>query len=176
MAHRARSFGLNIIYHNRTQLPTNLEGGAKYVSFDTLLSTSDILSLNLSLNASTRHIISAPQLRQLKKGAIIVNTARGALINEADLVDALESGHISSVGLDVFEEEPKIHPGLVKNQRAFLLPHVGTNTVETQRDMELLVLKNLESGVDRGILITRIGEQKGKGFSWAKDDEGKNAV
>lgn len=175
MAHRARAFGLNIVYHNRTQLPSHLEGGAKYVSFETLLSTSDILSLNLSLNPSTRHIISAPQLRQLKKGAIIVNTARGALINEADLVDALESGHISSVGLDVFEEEPEIHPGLIKNQRAFLLPHVGTNTVETQRDMELLVLKNLESGVDQGRLLTRIGEQKGKGFDWVKDDEGKAA-
>lgn len=175
MAHRARSFGLNIIYHNRTQLPSHLEDGAKYVSFDDLLSTSDILSLNLSLNPSTRHIISAPQLAKLKRGAILINTARGGLINESDLVDALESDHLSSVGLDVFEEEPKIHPGLIKNERAFLLPHVGTNAVETQRDMELLVLRNLESSVDKGVLITRIGEQKGKGFEWARDDdEGKN--
>lgn len=169
MAHRARAFGLNIIYHNRTQLPPNLEAGAKYVSFDTLLATSDILSLNLSLNAKTRHIISAPQLAQLKPGAIIVNTARGALINEADLVAALESGHVSSVGLDVYEEEPKIHPGLIANERAFLLPHIGTNTIETQRDMELLVLKNLEMAVDQGCLITRIGEQKG--LDWANDGD-----
>lgn len=100
-----------------------------------------------------------------------MNTARGGLINEADLVEALESGHISAVGLDVFEEEPKIHPGLLKNDRAFLLPHVGTMTHETQRDMELLVLKNLESGMDNGTLLTRIGEQKG--LPWAKEEASK---
>ena len=100
-----------------------------------------------------------------------MNTARGGLINEAELVDALESGHVAAVGLDVFEEEPKIHPGLVKNDRAFLMPHMGTWTVETQRDMELLVLENLESGVDTGKLVTRIGEQKG--LPWAKDDTSK---
>jgi len=148
-----------------------LEGGATYVSFDELLAQSDILSLNLALNPKTKHIISAPQLAKCKKGVVIVNTARGGLINEAELVDALESGQVSAVGLDVFEEEPKIHPGLVKNDRAFLMPHMGTWTVETQRDMELLVLKNLETGMESGKLITRISEQKG--LSWAKDDTSK---
>jgi len=170
MAHRARSFGLSIIYHNRSRLSPALENGAKYVSFNDLLAQSDILSLNLALNPKTKHIISAPQLSSCKPGVVIINTARGGLINEADLVAALESGHVSAVGLDVFEEEPKIHPGLIKNDRAFLLPHVGTMTVETQRDMELLVLKNLELSIDEGRLVTRIGEQKG--LEWAKDDEG----
>lgn len=100
-----------------------------------------------------------------------MNTARGGLINEPELVDALESGQVGAVGLDVFEDEPKIHPGLVKNDRAFLMPHMGTWTVETQRDMELLVLKNLETGMDSGKLITRISEQKG--LPWAKDDTSK---
>lgn len=172
LAHRARAFGLEIIYHNRSQLPSHLEDGAKYVSFDTLLAQSDILSLNLSLNPQTRHIISAPQLAACKRGVVIVNTARGGLINEAELVAALESGQVSAVGLDVFEEEPKIHPGLVASDRAFLLPHVGTMTVETQRDMELLVLRNLETAVDTGKLVTRIAEQKG--LQWNRDDDETN--
>lgn len=171
VAHRARAFGCKIIYHNRSRLSPELEDGARYVSFDELLAQSDILSLNLSLNAKTRHIISAPQLKACKRGIVIVNTARGGLIKEADLVAALESEHVAAVGLDVFEEEPTIHPGLVANDRAFLLPHMGTATVETQRDMELLVLKNLESGMDSGKLITRINEQKG--LPWAKDDSSK---
>ncbi|KAI1097626.1 D-isomer specific 2-hydroxyacid dehydrogenase [Jackrogersella minutella] len=168
MAHRARSFGMEIIYHNRRQLDSSLEKGAKYVSFEELLAQSDVLSLNLALNASTRHIISAPELAKTKKGVVIVNTARGALINEADLVDALESGQVSTVGLDVFENEPEIHPGLVKNDRAFLLPHLGTSTVETQHAMELLVLKNLQVGVDQGKMLTLVGEQKG--LDWAPEE------
>ena len=160
-----------MIYHNRTRLSAKLEDGAEYVSFEDLLARSDILSLNLSLNAKTRHIISAPQLSACKKGVVIVNTARGGLINEAELVEALDSGHVASVGLDVFEEEPKIHPGLLKSDRAFLLPHVGTMTVETQRDMELLVLQNLEQGLSSGTLITRIAEQKDS--PWVKDEKSK---
>ncbi|KAI1385918.1 D-isomer specific 2-hydroxyacid dehydrogenase [Hypoxylon trugodes] len=167
MAHRARSFGMDIIYHNRRRLDPSLEKGAKYVSFDELLAQSDVLSLNLALNANTRHIISAPELAKTKKGVVIVNTARGALINEADLVSALESGHVSAVGLDVFENEPEIHPGLMKNDRAFLLPHLGTSTYETQREMELLVLKNLEIGVDEGKMLTLVSEQKG--LDWAPE-------
>lgn len=88
-----------------------------------------MLSLNLALNASTRHIIGAPELARAKPGVVVVNTARGALIDEAALAEALDSGQVSAVGLDVYENEPKIHPGLVKNERAFLLPHVGTYTV-----------------------------------------------
>ncbi|KAI2466914.1 D-isomer specific 2-hydroxyacid dehydrogenase [Annulohypoxylon bovei var. microspora] len=165
MAHRARSFGMDIIYHNRRRLDPSLENGAKYVSFEELLAQSDVLSLNLALNAGTRHIISAPELAKTKKGVVVVNTARGALVNEADLVAALESGQVSAVGLDVFENEPEVHPGLVKSDRAFLLPHLGTSTIETQRDMELLVLKNLQAAVDQGEMLTLVGEQKG--LDWA---------
>ncbi|KAI0887025.1 D-isomer specific 2-hydroxyacid dehydrogenase [Annulohypoxylon maeteangense] len=161
MAHRARSLGMEIIYHNRKRLDPSLENGAKYVSFDELLAQADVLSLNLALNASTRHIIAAPELAKMKRGVVVVNTARGALINEAHLVDALESGQVSAVGLDVFENEPEVHPGLVKSNRAFLLPHLGTSTVETQRDMELLVLKNLQAAVDQGKMLTLVSEQRG---------------
>lgn len=151
---------MKITYHNRTRLSKELEGDAEYVSFEELLAKSDVFSLNLSLNAKTRHIISAPELAKMKDGVVIVNTARGALINEKDLVAALESGKVASAGLDVFEKEPEIEEGLIKNEKVVILPHIGTNTYETQKDMELLVLENLESGVDKGKLVTPIPEQK----------------
>ncbi|RYP91512.1 hypothetical protein DL770_002358 [Monosporascus sp. CRB-9-2] len=161
MAKRARAFGMEIVYHNRRRLDPALEDGARYVSFDELLSGSDVLSLNLALNAQTRHIIGAPELSRMKKGVVVVNTARGALIDEAALVDALESGHVAAVGLDVFENEPEVHPGLLASDRAFIVPHLGTSTYETQRDMELLVLRNLEAVVDEGKMFTLVSEQKG---------------
>lgn len=95
MANRARAFGMKIHYHNRSRLPEDLEGGATYVSFDELLANSDVLSLNLALNASTRHIIGEPEFAKMKDGMVIVNTARGALIDEKALVKALESGKVS---------------------------------------------------------------------------------
>lgn len=102
------------------------------MSFEELLATSDVLSLNLSLNPSTRHIIGKQQFEMMKDGVIIVNTARGPLIDEAALVAALKSGKVWTAGLDVFEEEPKIHPGLLECENVVLLPHIGTATYETQ--------------------------------------------
>ena len=163
---------MKIIYHNRSRLSPEKENGASYMSFDELLAKSDILSLNLSLNENTRHIISAPQLAKMKDGAIIINTARGALIKEVDLVTAIESGKIASAGLDVFEKEPSVEPGLLKNPRVVLLPHIGTATYETQREMELLVLQNLESGVDHGTLVTPIPEQAN--IKKSADEKGSN--
>lgn len=160
MATRARAFGMTIAYHNRSRLSPELEGDATYLSFDELLAKSDVLSLNLSLNAKTRHIISAPEFKKMKDGVVIVNTARGALMKETDFVAALDSGKVASAGLDVFENEPEVESGLLKNDKIMILPHIGTNTYETQRDMELLVLKNLESAVDKGKLVTPIPEQK----------------
>lgn len=152
---------MKIAYHNRSRLASELEGDATYLSFDELLAQSDVLSLNLSLNTNTRHIISAREFEKMKDGIVIVNTARGALMNEKDLVAAVESGKVASAGLDVFENEPIVEEGLLKDPKVVLLPHIGTNTYETQKDMELLVLKNLESGVDMGRLLTPIPEQKG---------------
>ena len=133
MAAKARAFEMKIQYHNRSRLSPELEQGAEYVDFDTLLSTSDVFSLNLALNDKTRHIIGKEELGKMKKGVTIVNTARGALIDEAALAEALDDGErIWSAGLDVFEEEPKVHPGLMANPRVFLLPHIGTATTETR--------------------------------------------
>lgn len=123
---------MKIIYHNRNPLPAAQANGASYVSFDELLAQADVISLNLSLTAATKHIIGKPEFEKMKKGVIIINTARGALIDEAALVTALDSGKVYSAGLDVFEEEPKIHPGLLENDNVVLLPHIGTSTYETQ--------------------------------------------
>ncbi|KAJ5361816.1 NAD-dependent D-isomer specific 2-hydroxyacid dehydrogenase [Penicillium brevicompactum] len=155
MAIRAKAFGMKIQYHNRSRLPADLEAGATYVSFDELLANADVLSLNLALNASTRHIIGATEFTKMKDGVVIVNTARGALIDEKALVAALESGKVRSAGLDVYECEPQIEPGLISNPNVMLLPHIGTATYETQKDMEILVLDNLRSAVEKGELITQ---------------------
>ena len=162
MAAKARAFGMRIQYHNRHRLPVDEEKSldAAYVSFDELLSTSDVLSLNLGLNPKTRHIIGAPEFGRMKAGIVIVNTARGPIMDEAALVEALKDGKVWGAGLDVFEEEPKIHPGLLNNEKVFVLPHMGTSTFETQKKMELLVLENLRMGVEEGKMKTLVPEQR----------------
>lgn len=95
----------------------------------------------------------------MKDGVVVINTARGSLIDEAALVDALNSGKVLSAGLDVYEDEPRVHPGLISNDRVMLLPHIGTTTIETKREMELLALRNLEHALDNGELLTPIREQ-----------------
>lgn len=157
---KAEVFGMSVIYHNRRKLSDEQSGGAEYVSFDELLARSDVLSLNLPLNKNTRHIISAPQFAKMKKGVIIVNTARGAVMDEDALVKALESGHVASAGLDVYEEEPKVHPGLVANPHVMLVPHMGTWTVETQTKMEEWTIGNVRTAIEKGRVNSIVPEQE----------------
>ncbi|PHH80925.1 hypothetical protein CDD82_1429 [Ophiocordyceps australis] len=161
LANKARAaFGMRIRYHNRSRLPPELEAGAEYVDFDTLLAQSDVLSLNLPLNTTTHHTISTPQFALMKQGIIIINTARGAVIHEAALVDALASGRVASVGLDVYEDEPNIHPDLLANDRVLLLPHMGTWSVETQIKMEECAISNVHMAITQKKLRTIVPEQK----------------
>ncbi|POS84716.1 hypothetical protein EPUL_004859 [Erysiphe pulchra] len=162
VAHRAKAFGLKIQYHNRSQLSPDLEQGASYVSFDQLIKTSDIISLNCSLTKKTEGIIGKKEFDIMKDGVILINTARGKLIDEAALVEALDSGKVYSAGLDVFENEPEIHKGLLSNPYVMILPHIGTSTVETERKMELLVIKNIETALKIGSLDTPVPEQRHK--------------
>ncbi|KAI5292354.1 hypothetical protein KEM55_007860 [Ascosphaera atra] len=97
----------------------------------------------------------------MKDGIVIVNTARGAVMDEDALVKALDSGKVASVGLDVFENEPKVHPGLMNNPHVMLLPHMGTYCIETQIAMEELVLANIRSAVTESKLVTQVPEQEG---------------
>ncbi|KAL7813923.1 hypothetical protein V8C44DRAFT_326702 [Trichoderma aethiopicum] len=160
VASKARAFGMRIRYHNRSRLSPELEDGAEYVDFETLLRESDVLSLNLPLNPKTRHSIAAPQFALMKPGIVIVNTARGAVMDEAALVDALASGQVSSVGLDVYENEPEIHPGLLANPSVLLVPHMGTWTQETQQKMEEWTIDNVRTAVKEGRLKSIVPEQK----------------
>ncbi|KAL1964705.1 hypothetical protein VTN77DRAFT_6731 [Rasamsonia byssochlamydoides] len=156
---KAEAFGMRVIYHNRRKLSDELAGGAEYVSFDELLARSDVISLNLPLNKNTHHIIGKPEFAKMKDGVVIVNTARGAVMDEAALVEALDSGKVWSAGLDVFEEEPKIHPGLLRNPKVMLVPHMGTWTVETQTAMEEWAIENVRLALESGKLKSPVPEQ-----------------
>ncbi|KAF2094657.1 hypothetical protein NA57DRAFT_45540 [Rhizodiscina lignyota] len=156
---KAEAFDMKVIYYNRKKLSDELSGGAEYVSFDELLARSDVLSLNLPLNPHTRHTISTKEFEKMKMGVVIVNTARGAVMDEDALVKALDSGKVWSAGLDVYEEEPKIHPGLVANPHVCLLPHMGTWTVETQTKMEEWNIGNVRAALEKGKLNNVVPEQ-----------------
>ncbi|VVT55367.1 uncharacterized protein SAPINGB_P004561 [Magnusiomyces paraingens] len=151
-----------IIYYNRRRLPADLEKDSEYKpTIDELLAEADVISINVPLNKETKHLINKETISKMKDGVVIVNTARGPVINEQDLVDGLESGKIGAVGLDVFEHEPVINPGLLNNPRTLLLPHMGTHSYESRFDMENLVIENLRSGLTTGKLITLVPEQQG---------------
>ncbi|KAK4047995.1 hypothetical protein OIV83_005029 [Microbotryomycetes sp. JL201] len=168
LAKRALGFDMKIIYHNRNPVDKSLlatfpEGAVTYVStLDELLQTSDVVSLNLPLNASTKNSFGKRQFGLMKRGSVLVNTARGGVVDEAALLDALESGHLASAGLDVYPNEPEINPRLLANDKLTLLPHMGTETEESQHKMEALALSNIEKALGEGQLMTQVWEQKGK--------------
>ena len=114
-----------------------------WVDWETLLTTSDILSLHVSYSESVRHLLDAEALGRMKPGSYVINTARGALIDEAALVDALRSGHLGGAGLDVYEREPVVHPGLLECPTAVLLPHIGSATPATRTAMAVLACRNV---------------------------------
>ena len=161
VALRAKPFGMHIQYHNRSCVPDDENPtGAQHVSFEELLRTSDVISVHLPLNASTHGLISRKEFAMMKTGVVFINTARGPIVNESALVEALESGKVWGAGLDVHEREPEIHPGLIGNENCILLPHVGTATLETQRKMEVLVVENVRSAIVRGVLKTPVEETR----------------
>lgn len=145
-ADRARGFGMEIHYHNRRRLPAHLEKGAIFhETLDSLLASSDVLSLHCPANAENRGVINARTLALLPDRAIVVNTARGALIDEADLVAALTSGKLFAAGLDVFQTEPGGNPALSALPNVFMLPHIGSATEETRDAMGFRALDNLDA-------------------------------
>ncbi|KAK8850328.1 hypothetical protein IAR55_004245 [Kwoniella newhampshirensis] len=162
LARRAKPFGMTVQYHNRSRVSPEKEQemGVTYVeSLDELLSTSDVISLNLPLNAKTKHLISDSAFAKMKPSAVLINTARGPIVDEAALVRALQEDKIAGCGLDVYEDEPKITPALLKHPKALCLPHVGTVTVETQTEMEAVCLRNLEHGLVKGKMGFVVAEQ-----------------
>lgn len=137
VARRALGFGMRVIYHSRSSANPTVERmvGARYVSLDHLLKESDVISLHCSLNAASHHLIDASAFAKMKPSAILINTARGAVVDEDALVEALKSGTIAAAGLDVFEDEPEVHPGLLDLDNVILAPHLGSATVEARTKM-----------------------------------------
>jgi len=146
VARRARGFGMKIHYSNGSELPAEIAGDAVYHEDPSdLLRASQFLSLHAPETPQTRHFLNAKAINLLPPGAIVVNTARGGLVVDDDLIAALKSGRVAAAGLDVFEGEPKLHPEYVSLKNTFLLPHIGSATIETRTAMGMLVLDNVEA-------------------------------
>jgi len=143
---RARPFGLRILYTARTPKPDfERETGATRVDTTQLLAESDIVSLHVPSSPETKGIINGETLARMKRGAILINTARGDLVREEALATALELGHLGAAGLDVYADEPNIHPRLLAAPRTVLLPHVGSATEETRRKMAAIAIANVQA-------------------------------
>ncbi len=146
VARRARSFGLTICYHNRRPLPPELEQGATYhETLEEMLPRCHFLSLNCPGSPENRHLMNAERIALLPRGAVLVNTARGSLVDDEALIAALKSGHLFAAGLDVFEGEPDIHPAYRELDNVYVLPHIGSATLETRNAMGFRCLDNLDA-------------------------------
>jgi len=145
-ARRARGFGMRVHYHNRRALPEDkAEGAIHHATLEALLPRCHFLSLHAPGGADTHHLLNARTIELLPPGAVVVNTARGSLVDDAALIAALRSGRLFAAGLDVFAGEPDIHPGYHDLPNCFLLPHVGSATVETRDGMGFRALDNLDA-------------------------------
>ena len=145
VADKAKSFGMIIHYHNRSQLNKNLEKGAIYHdTLESLLSVSDFFSINCPATKETKHIINKETLKHFPKGAVLSNSARGDMIDDEAMIESLKNGKIFSLGIDVYNGEPNIHPEYLKLPNVFVLPHLGSATVTTRIAMGNLAVSNLE--------------------------------
>jgi len=145
VARRAAGFQMRVNYHSRRAVEA--PSGAPWVSRDLpeLLRESDIVTIHGPLTPETRHLIGAPEFALMRRTAILINTARGPIVDESALVTALQKGTIAGAGLDVFEDEPEIHPHLASMQQVVLLPHLGSATLATRVEMGMICLKNIEA-------------------------------
>ncbi len=150
IAKRALGFGMNVIYHNRSHLSDASEKacGAKYVSKEELLRTADHVVLVLPYSAESHHTIGAKEIALMKPTATLINIARGGIVDDAALAQALKEKRIFAAGLDVFEGEPKVHPELLKLSNVVLAPHIASATEKTRRAMVDLAVDNLHAALD----------------------------
>ncbi len=144
VARRGKGFGMEILYHNRSRNEeAEEELGAQYVGLEDLLRESDFVSIHTPLTDETRHLIGERELDLMAETAVLVNTSRGPVVDEAALAQALREGRIFAAGLDVYEGEPEVHPGLLELENVVLAPHIGSATVETRDRMATLAAENL---------------------------------
>jgi glyoxylate reductase len=145
VARRARAFGMDIVYAQPRPAPPAVESelAATRLELDELVATSDVVTLHCPLSPATRHLLDAARLGRMKPRAVLVNTARGPIVDEPALAAALSAGHLLGAGLDVFEDEPRIHPALLAAPRALLMPHLGSSTPATRTAMAELAAQSI---------------------------------
>src|SRR5215204_4170668 len=144
LARRTRGFDMDLVYHDLYRNEeAERELGARYLELDELLRTSDFVSVHTPLTPETTHLIGAKELERMKPAAVLVNSSRGPVVDEAALADALEEGSIFAAGLDVYEEEPEVHPKLLELENVVLAPHIGSASIETRDKMAALAAENI---------------------------------
>ncbi len=145
VARRARGFSMRVLYTNRNRLPRDIEAelGAEYRSLDDLLRASDFVTIHTPLTPDTRHLVGARELGLMKDGSYLINTARGPVVDERALVEALKRESIAGAGLDVYENEPALEPGLVEMDNVVLLPHIGSASLETRAKMAMVTAESI---------------------------------
>jgi glyoxylate reductase len=150
VAGRAAGFGMPVLYTARRRLPAGEEAalGVTWRELDELLAEADFVSVHTGLSPATHHLIGAEQLARMKPTAVLVNTARGPIVDEAALAAALAAGELGAAGLDVFEREPEVHPGLLDLDNVTIVPHLGTATLETRVAMGMTAAGNLLAALD----------------------------
>jgi len=150
MARRAQGFGMRVLYHDAVRADPAVEGelNARATDLETLLRESDYVTLHTLLTPDTRHLINERTLRLMKRSAVLVNASRGPVVDEPALVRALTEGWIAGAGLDVFEDEPNIHPGLLPLANVTLAPHIGSASLETRIAMATLAIRNCLAVLD----------------------------
>ncbi len=158
VARRGRGFGMEILYHNRSRnKAAEEELGARYAELDEILETADFVSVHTPLTGETRHLIGPDELDKMKHTAVLVNTSRGPVVDEGALADALADGRIFAAGLDVYEEEPKVHPKLLGLENVVLAPHIGSGSQETRDGMAVLAAENIVAVLSGGEPKTPVG-------------------
>jgi glyoxylate reductase len=144
VARRAKGFGMDVLYYNRSRKEeAEQELGARYMDLDELLETADFVSVHTPLTDETHHLIGPKELGRMKPTAILVNTSRGPVVDEGALAEALAGGRIFAAGLDVYEEEPVVHPKLLELENVVLAPHIGSASIETRDKMAALAAENI---------------------------------
>src|SRR5215203_4348141 len=144
VARRASGFDMDLVYHDQYRNESvEKETGVQYVELDELLRTCDFISVHTPLTDETHHLIGATELGRMKPEAVLINTSRGPVVDEAALADALSEGRIFAAGLDVYEKEPEVHPKLLELENVVLAPHIGSASVETRDRMAVLAAENI---------------------------------
>ena len=152
VAHRAKGFNMRVLYYDPQPLPPDAEQqlGVSRADLGRLLAESDFISVHVPLTPQTHHMLSTAQFAQMKRSAILINTSRGPVVDEAALVEALTAKKIAGIGMDVYEREPAVHPGLIPMPNVVLAPHIASATVRTRSEMSAMASRNMATAVRGG--------------------------